>query len=195
MSFLTNEIWIDPSFTGTGVLIVKEKEEAGAKESHVYFELISEPKTKRSFQRYSDALLKMKDKFTALLEKYFSDGEPFYAYQEIPVVASFSSAGLYALGTRFSEVLLSFDNLEDILLIPPSWIKRAFKRNDGVVSTREKKELSYKALLKLKNQGVHFHNEQLLKAAGCDVATAFFFKLYTEKENRVWYSYRLADQT
>lgn len=170
-------VWIDPSYTGTGVAVFKED----VKELN--FALFSRAETKRSLINYFNAA----DSLTKQLKHFLLGFQPDQVFMEYPPPTSQSSAGLYGLQYLYLQMLREFN--VPIYGIPPKFLKSSVVKHLGSDSISNRKKFTNELIVQYINSGWKVPELKLLKLAGCDIHTAFLFKYFTDLSGKVWPMY------
>lgn len=174
------EIWIDPSYTGTGVAIFNYYSKV------VTLGLFGNNNSKRSLIKFFVESLNLSRQFKDwMYTKRLS--LPVHVYIEYPPPTGQSSAGLYGLQFMLLNYLRTVTN--HIYGINPKYISTHVKKIKGTDSISTRKNFAIEYLDSLKNQGWKIEGEFLLKKAGCDVQTALLFKHISNLRNKEWLSY------
>lgn len=173
-------LWVDPSYTGTGLCYVEGKQ--------VILGLVSSPGTKRSLEMYWKAAYQLQKDLKRWVSEHSC--QHYNVYMEAPVPMGMSSPGLYALQFLYLHNFACDALFENLYSISPSWIRSCLRTKFHVeVSGRskgERKEFCALEASLAKQEGYTIFNEELFKHRDDDVATAFLFWRLTEKLNKQW---------
>lgn len=181
------EIYIDPSYTGTGVSVIKR--EATGKVASVEFALFSSSRKKQFLNNYFSAAYFISESFYGYLRSVLSgELQPFEKvkiYLEAPFPLGQASSGLYLLQ---GLLILSILDIKDVykgvvsdftvFSVPPSLVHqfvRKFSQGDSD-SVKIRKRIVSDFIKERESSGTVFKNVDLcIKKGGVDVATSYLF--------------------
>ena len=181
------EIYIDPSYTGTGVSVIKR--EATGKVASVEFALFSSSRKKQFLNNYFSAAYFISESFYGYLSSVLSEEsipfEKVKIYLEAPFPLGQASSGLYLLqGLLVLSILAMKDIYEavgsdfTVLSVPPSLVHqfvRKFSQGEKD-SIKVRKRIVSDFIKERESSGTVFKNPDLcIKKGGVDVATSYLF--------------------
>lgn len=162
-------VWIDPSYTGSGICVVD------ADNKEIEFGLLSRPETKRGLPEYWLAAQILAGKLKEFLSDIKNSG--LDVYMEAPIPMGNSAPGLWGLQFMYLDTIYHDYDVKNIYSISPAWISRATKKYLHVDNHRlsDFKPAVEKLVVELETAGWKIKNRELLKHSGADVHTAFLF--------------------
>lgn len=172
MIFNKPTLFIDPSYTCTGLCLVDSKAKT------LVFDGISRAETKKDLHHYYEAAKNLRGLLVSRLEdihKMYPEG--FDVVMEAPFPGSYASSGLYMLQAYFLDALHSYSDYGmTFYSLSPSYISGQIKRENGKKdSIGIRKKWCLEKLNELQSKGWTVENVRILKAAGADPQTAFGF--------------------
>jgi hypothetical protein len=172
------EVWIDPSYTGTGICALDPEKKT------IVLALLSREARKAHIMEFFKASLELKAEMRAFIDKLSSQ---CVVYMETPFHSGISSASLYMLQTAY---LLEFTDCEAVTktyAIAPSWISPNVKKVCESKDERKfRKGIARTYINNLIAKGYQVFNYSLLTASGDDVATAVLFMVLSKKLAKKW---------
>jgi hypothetical protein len=190
------DVYLDPSFSGTGIFTVDE----GGKQGNFY--LIGSSEVKKSLEAYWKHSWDLGNSLYQLLTGW---GSVSNVYMESPFIRTFSSESLHMLQFAYLKALKDayvYLEVEQsfIYTIPASYISGAVTREfkaRGLTEPKRKQtarnQLTSLVLEELEADGWTFFGKDLIGAKGSDdCATAFLFWVLRKKENKEFQTIQLS---
>lgn len=182
MEFNRPTVFIDPSYTCSGVCFVNPKSKT------IRFDGFASADTKRDLQKYYLAAKDISRNLVQYLgQKCTQEGE-LDVVMEAPFPGSFASSGLFMLqGLILIQTASLIETGQHLTLysLPPSYIssqiKKVCNKKDGI---GVRKQWTSEKLQELKALGWRFEHESILKEAGADPHTAFGFWYFLRSSNK-----------
>ena len=186
MKFVSElNIFIDPSYTCTGVCIVDNPRKL------ISFEGFSIDGTKRALENYVCSAFALASNFKKWMLKLLEERQPksVTIVMEAPFPGGNSSAGLYGLQFLLWKVLteLPLPEVTNCYSLPPSFIKSQLKKvNEGQDSTSLRKVWAITVLdTELNKYWKYDSTKAQLKMAGADRQTALGFWYFLATSDKV----------
>lgn len=171
MRFINPTVFIDPSYSCSGVCLVDSNQKI------LEFQGFSASETKRDLEKYYNAARSIASSFSSWLKLRLEQYPNLDVVMEAPFPGSFASSGLFLLqGLMLKEIQENLKSENRFYSLTPSYIsnqiKKACSKQDGI---GVRKRWANDLILNLESQGWRIKNSTLLKAAGCDPQTALGF--------------------
>lgn len=179
MKFDMPTLFIDPSYTLSGLCLVDPKEKA------FEFQGFSRAETKRDLHHYYIAARESSSMFASYLERVLARYSSLTVVMEAPFPGSFASSGLYMLQAYYLKVLEAHKERVTFYSLSPSFIsgqvKKACNKQDGI---GVRKRWCVERLSELQAKGWSVKNSKMLKIAGADCQTAFGFWYFLSQSDK-----------